>query len=82
MATSGSRSDSSMQLLLLTQSLLAAGRHAEADDAYASLLAFCEETSEWMYRPEITALGEQLGARGPAPNQAPPPDSTPTMQPS
>ena len=77
MATSGSRSDSSMQLLLLTQSLLAAGRHAEADDAYASLLGFCEETSEWMYRPEITALGEQLGARATAPNQTPPPDPTP-----
>jgi class 3 adenylate cyclase/tetratricopeptide (TPR) repeat protein len=82
MATSGSRSDSSMQLLLLTQSLAAAGRRAEAEDAYASLLAFCEETSEWMYRREITALGEQLGAQGPAPDPAPPPDPTPTMQPS
>ncbi len=44
MATSGSRSDSSIHLLLLAQSLLAAGRHAEADETYASLLAFCEET--------------------------------------
>ena len=62
MATSGSRSDSSLQLLLLTQSLHDAGRQDEAADAYASLMAFCDETGEWMYRREITALGDQVAA--------------------
>jgi class 3 adenylate cyclase len=73
MAASGSRSDSSLQWLLLARSLHEVGRAAEAEDAFRSLLAFCEETGEWIYRSEITTLGLRLGDVGSTP---PPPSGS------
>jgi class 3 adenylate cyclase/tetratricopeptide (TPR) repeat protein len=61
MERSGSRSDSSLPMLLLVRSLLELGRGDEARSAFSDLLGFCEETGEWIYRREITDLGRRLG---------------------
>ena len=61
MERSGSRSDSSLPMLLLVRSLLDLGRVEEARSAFSELLDFCEETGEWIYRREITALGRRHG---------------------
>ena len=60
MAASGSRSDSSLHMLLLARRMCDAQRFDDARSVQGDLIAFCDETGEWAYRNEVEELRRRL----------------------